>query len=204
MAHTTQSGWREGILSVVKPDTPVYGLHILRHVEQLTSQLDIRPKDSAVRARTPEEETRHAQLDLRAKRPVVTLSILDSPDQSTPVAIPGLDPSRPRAALPAGWSQRRVRTLVAYLGGCRSSLLDHFYDLLDGGMGLGEAVWRARLAVQRELPDRPDWLAYTLFGDPRAAPYVPEASAGYATLECLNPDEPLRPGKSLPLPGNSG
>jgi hypothetical protein len=70
-----------------------------------------------------------------------------------------------------------------------------FYELLSGGgVRLGEAVWRARLAVRRALPERPDWLAYTLFGDPRARPYWPAASEGYTAIECLNPDRPLRPG----------
>jgi hypothetical protein len=41
-----------------------------------------------------------------------------------------------------------------------------------------------------------DWLAYTLFGDPLARPYYLEMSMGYTTLECLNPDEPLRVGES--------
>jgi hypothetical protein len=63
---------------------------------------------------------------------------------------------------------------------------------------LGEAAWRARYAVQRKFPDRPDWLAYTLLGDPRARPYVPEKSEGYTALECLNAeaDGSLHPGKT--------
>jgi hypothetical protein len=70
------------------------------------------------------------------------------------------------------------------------------YEALERRLPLGEAVWRARLAVERALPERPDWLAYTLFGDPRARPYFPEASAGYTTLECLSQDNPLRPGRT--------
>jgi WD40 repeat protein len=186
----------EGIINVIKPDTTVYALHILRHMEQLTSQLDIRPKDSVVRTRTPEEETPRAQLDLRAKRPVVTLSILDAPDSSGSEATDGwILPDRVLPFLRAGASA----VLGPWWPTCDvadRAFWTNFYDLLEGGVRLGEAVWQARLAVQRELPDRPDWLAYTLFGDPRATPYVPEASAGYATVECLNPDEPLRPGKS--------
>jgi hypothetical protein len=62
-------------------------------------------------------------------------------------------------------------------------------------VALGEAAWRARLAARRASPDRPDWLAYTLFGDPRARPYLPEVSQGYAALACRDPepDGTLRP-----------
>ncbi len=69
------------------------------------------------------------------------------------------------------------------------------YELLDRRMSFGDAVLQSRLAVRRDLPNRPDWLAYTLFGTPRARTYRPEISKGYTALECLNPDEPLQPGK---------
>jgi hypothetical protein len=61
---------------------------------------------------------------------------------------------------------------------------------------LGEAVWRSRLAVARAYPERVDWLAYVVYGDPRARGYWPEESEGYTVLECTNADEPLRVGKT--------
>jgi hypothetical protein len=70
-----------------------------------------------------------------------------------------------------------------------------FYELLiNHRLPPGAAVWQARLAVHRRLADSPDWLAYTLMGDPLAQPYVPDISEGYTTLECLGCDEFLRPG----------
>jgi hypothetical protein len=69
-----------------------------------------------------------------------------------------------------------------------------FYEMLERRVPVGEAVWRARRMVQQRLPHTLDWLAYTLFGDPLARPYLPEISGGYTTLECLSHDEFLRPG----------
>jgi hypothetical protein len=72
----------------------------------------------------------------------------------------------------------------------------NFYDLLEARLPLGEAVWRARRMVKRALPHSSDWLAYTMFGDPRARAYTPEPSEGYTTLERLYSDQPVYPGQA--------
>jgi CHAT domain-containing protein len=44
---------------------------------------------------------------------------------------------------------------------------EEFYGQLQTGSSLGNAVMQARAAARR--PDDPTWLAYTVYGDPRAA-----------------------------------
>lgn len=185
----------DGILQVAKPETPYYALHLLRHADPARDRLDVVARDGVVRAAFPEEEVPQARLDLRLKRPVVTLSILGRNGLSLDTSADGwLLPERVMPFLRAGAS--------AVLGPWwpTSEAADQrfwttFYDLLERRVPLGEATWRARLAVRRTLPHRPDWLAYTLFGDPRARPYWPEPSEGYTVLECLA-DGPLRSGET--------
>ncbi len=186
----------DGIVQVVKPEIPVFGLHILRHADQVTSR-DIAPRDGPAIAHSPEEEMPQVRLDLWFKRPVVTLGILTQVDNDLTNA--DVDnwplPERARTFLRNGasavvgpwWPTSEDADQVFWPA---------FYDLLARRVSLGEAVWRARLAVWGMLPHRPDWLAYALFGDPRARPYWPQPSEGYTALECLNPDESLLPIKT--------
>ncbi|MFO1432828.1 MAG: SUMF1/EgtB/PvdO family nonheme iron enzyme [Candidatus Competibacteraceae bacterium] len=188
----------QGIIAIVNPDKPFYGLHLLRHADEIASRREIVAKTQRdpTAPVSPEEEVPKARLDLRLKRPVVTLSMLsrDGPPHSLSTDEWPL-PERLLPFLRAGASA----VVGPWWPTCEAAdriFWPCFYDLLERRLPVGEAVWRARLAVARALPHRLDWLAYTLFGDPRARPYWPEASEGYTTLECLNPDEPLRPGKT--------
>jgi hypothetical protein len=192
-------GWKQllnavpeaGITQVAKPELPIYGLHLLRYAEP-SAELGIMPRGQA-RPATPADEVADARLNLRRKRPVVTLGILD--DRAREGDDGDLLPERAQVFLRAGasavigpwWPTSPAADRIFWTT---------FYDLLIArNLPLGAAVWRARRAVERGLPGRLDWLAYTLFGDPRARPYWPEKSDGYATLECINPDQPLRPNK---------
>ena len=185
-----------GILPVVKPETPFYGVHVLYHAGSWLSKRDIVARDSATAPASPEQEAAEARLHLRLKRPVVTLGMWD--DKTMPSGTNAEAWQLPERVLPflrAGasavigpwWPTAEAADRIFW---------PTFYDLLERRVPLGEGVWRARLAVQQALPERPDWLAYALFGDPRARAYWPEPSEGYTVLECLNPDDPLRPGKT--------
>ena len=192
------------IQQVVNPETPFYALHLVRHRDELNQRdIVVRGKgDAETRGDSGEnsfvgngeEEIPKARLNLRLKRPIVTLSILNG-------ALPHiysndwLLPERVLPFLKAGASAV-VGTWWQTTEAAERVFWSRFYDFLDNRLPLGEVVWRSRLAVQRALPHSPDWLAYTLLGNPRAKPYEPEDSMGYTALECLSADEPLQPGKT--------
>ncbi|NEO33950.1 MAG: hypothetical protein F6K36_26750 [Symploca sp. SIO3C6] len=183
----------QGLKPVVKPDTPVYGVHLLRYSSELTQKLDIVPRENTSSASLSEdEEVRQERLNLRLKRPLVALSTINENGYSLDY---WLLPERVLPFLRAGASAV-ISSWWATSEAADRIFWSHFYQLLKQRIILGEAVWRSRLAVKRHLPHSPDWLAYTLFGDPCAKPYEPEPSEGYTVLECLNPDEPLHPGKT--------
>ncbi|MEH2155399.1 NB-ARC domain-containing protein [Nostoc sp.] len=189
-----QASVAPGIRQAVNPETPFYGLHLLRYAEEFNRR-DIVARDAVKSVNTPEEEVPKARLDLRLKRPIVTFSIINNNDdvlQNTgelTIVERVLPFLRVGASAVVGccWQTSEVAERIFW---------SQFYELLAKGFSLGEVVWRSRLAVERALPHRLDWLAYTLFGDPCAKPYEPEVSSGYSVLECLNPDEPFRVGKT--------
>jgi formylglycine-generating enzyme required for sulfatase activity len=185
-----------GISQVVKPDTPYYGLHVLRHAEDVATRREMVIRDETHPITLPEEkDVSQARLDLRRKRPVVTLSILGDDNQVDVSTDDWLLPERVLPFMRAGASA----IVGPWWPTCEAAdrvFWTTFYDLLARRLPLGEVVWQARLTVRQALPYRSDWLAYTLFGDPRARAYWPEPSEGYTVLECLDPDDPLRPGKT--------
>ncbi|MDX9954455.1 MAG: SUMF1/EgtB/PvdO family nonheme iron enzyme [Anaerolineae bacterium] len=185
-----------GILPVVNPETPFYSVHVLYHAGSWLSKRDIIARDSATAPASPEQDAAKARLHLRLKRPVVTLGMWD--DKTMPSGTNAEAWQLPERVLPF---LRAGASAVIGPWWPTSEAADRifwpaFYDLLERRVPLGESVWRARLAVRQALPERPDWLAYALFGDPRARAYWPDPSEGYTVLECLNPDDPLRPGKT--------
>ena len=183
----------QGIKPVVKPDTPIYGVHLLRYSSELTQKLDIVPREPTSSASLPEaEEVRQERLNLRLKRPLVALSTINENGSSPDY---WLLPERVLPFLRAGASAV-ISSWWATSEAADRIFWSRFYQVFPQRLTLGEAVWRSRLAVKRRLPHSPDWLAYTLFGDPCAKSYEPEPSEGYTALECLNPDEPLHPGKT--------
>jgi hypothetical protein len=60
-----------------------------------------------------------------------------------------------------------IGTLWAVSDGAAREFAQELYGRLQGGSSLGEAVTHAR-AVAASQPDDPTWLAYTVYGDPRA------------------------------------
>jgi len=60
-----------------------------------------------------------------------------------------------------------VGSLRAMPGSTGFQFAQEFYRQLQTGSSLGEAVKRARHAAARDTDD-PTWLAYTVYGDPRA------------------------------------
>ncbi|MCA9996566.1 MAG: trypsin-like peptidase domain-containing protein [Anaerolineales bacterium] len=204
-ANETLTSWRELLLAdgsitlspLLQSEESFYSFHLLRYMEEMSHQYEIVAIDGQgeVYPTGAEEEMPQARLGLRLKRPVVTFGFVKRQGGVNGGYDGWLLPERIRPFLKAGvgaavgpwWPTSKAADQLFWAT---------FYDYLSQTMPLGEVVWRARLAVYEALPDRPDWLAYTLFGDPRARPYWPKSSQGYATLECVDGDEPLRPGKA--------
>ena len=60
-----------------------------------------------------------------------------------------------------------IGSLWAVCDGTAREFAQEFYDKLQAGCSLGEAVMQARQAAASQ-PDDPTWLAYAVYGDPRA------------------------------------
>jgi hypothetical protein len=60
-----------------------------------------------------------------------------------------------------------IGSLWAVSDGAAREFAQEFYSYLQAGNSLGEAVMRARQAAASQVDD-PTWLAYTVYGDPRA------------------------------------
>jgi hypothetical protein len=184
------------------PQTPFFGLHLLRRTGQgryaIVARAAVSPGMAGHPGDAPTDDLATARLNLAAKRPVVTLSIWQAQGGGDFSAEDFLQPADILPYLRSGASAL-VAPWWPTSPAADQLFWAAFYDLLAARrLSLGEAVWRARLVLHQALPASPDWLAYTLFGDPRARPYVPEASDGYTTLECLD----LRPGERM-VAGNA-
>jgi hypothetical protein len=169
-------------------------MHLLRDASSVGSR-EIAPRNDSRLAGGPEDEVTQARLDLRLKRPVVTLGVLDDsgsgprrtdegwllPERALPFLLTGAS-----AVVGPWWATSRQADEVFW---------NRFYELLQARLPLGEAVRQGRLAVAQAQPHGWDWLAYGLYGDPRARAYWPQESEGYAVLECLNGNEPLQVGQ---------
>jgi tetratricopeptide (TPR) repeat protein len=184
------------IQSVLRSDTPFYGMHLSREAASIAARRDLVARCASKATGSPEKNIEKARLYSRLKRPVVTLSILKRSNVDVQAdtdacllserVLPFLRAGASAVVCPQ-WPTSESADQVFW---------PTFYDLLARRLPLGEVMWRSRMAVQQAKPDSFDWLAYTLFGDPQARAYWPEPSEGYAVLECLNPDTPLRPGKT--------
>lgn len=187
-----------GLRSVVQAAAPFHGIHVLREArETLTvGEIERYEADGTKVPTGPEEEVPGTRLDLWRKRPLLTLSLLDNEQQSFERVFERWRlPERVLPYLRAGASAV-VGPWWPTSEAADQLFWTTFYDLVYGMVPLGEAVWRARLAVRDGLPEQVDWLAYGLYGDPRGQPYVPEKSEGYTALTCLNPDQPLLLGQT--------
>ena len=60
-----------------------------------------------------------------------------------------------------------IGSLWAVSDGASREFAEELYRRLKDGLTLGDAVMKARQAAAK-TPDDPTWLAYTVYGDPRA------------------------------------
>ncbi len=158
----------QGISQIVRPEKPIFGLHLLQDAI------------GARRAITARQEIWRTALSMNCRK----RDLICASSGQLCLSASSRPPAR-SIANQAGYylrghcrSSKLVPALWLVPGGPPPRKPDQifwptFYDLLLRRMQLGEAVWRARLAVRAALPHCPDWLTYTLFGDPRARPYWP-------------------------------
>jgi hypothetical protein len=181
-----------GILEMTDPGNPFFSLHLLHYLRSGEPALGIRRRDGTQVPELLKDDLATAREEFNARRPVITVSILGGDDGRVdgrtfidPRALAG---ERVLPFLRSGASVLVVPWWPTSLA-ADQMFWRTFYSLLIRRTPLGEAVWRARWAVHLSLPESPDWLAYTLFGDPRARCYYPEPSDGYTALECTNPED---------------
>jgi hypothetical protein len=192
--RTLQAVEAFGISKVFQPETPFYALHLLQQLDHSDKQRDIVVRQEADAVKSLDEEAAKARLDLRLKRPIITLGTTTKRDISetedewvlservTPFLRSGAS-----AVIGSSWPTSDTADQIFW---------STVYNLLERRVPFGEIIRYARRIAKQAAPDQLDWLAYTAFGDPRARAYFPEESEGYTALECLNPDDPLRPGKT--------
>jgi hypothetical protein len=65
----------QGISEIIKTETPVYGLHLLRYIHEFEER-DILVRDQPSSMSQAKQEETEARLHLRQKRPIVTMSII--------------------------------------------------------------------------------------------------------------------------------
>jgi hypothetical protein len=173
------------------------GLHLIRYSQ---------PADAANRRDAPvrldntndveeiETKIRPAKLNLRRNRPFVTLGYVKTD-------VPEL------AELEKTWASAFIRagcsgftgSLWAVEPSVEAAFISSFYNQLWTGASLGEAFYTSRQFARAVAPDSLDWLAYVLFGDPMARPYLPVEGKGYAVVEPIGRDidEPMPVGVPL-------
>lgn len=177
----------------------VRGLHVLQTsaAGRGDTALPVLAHDIAAGAAAAQAERAEAigggKLNLRRNRPLVGLSYLG---QDRPAGI-SLAERLGRAYLNAGCSAF-VGPLWAVDPAVEAAFVSTFYAALWGGARLGQAFQASRRMARLSVPDSLDWLAYTLFGDPMARPYLPEKGDGYAVVEPVGREmeDVLAPGQS--------
>lgn len=173
------------------------GLHLIRY-SQSGDVSDLH--NAPVRLDNPsdvediETKIRPAKLNLRRNRPFVTLSYIktDTPELTE------LEQTWASAFISAGCSGF-TGSLWAVEVSVEAAFISSFYNSLWAGASLGEAFYTSRQLARAVAPDSLDWLAYVLFGDPMARPYLPVEGKGYAVVEPIGRDidEPMPVGVPL-------
>ncbi|MUG95771.1 AAA family ATPase [Scytonema sp. UIC 10036] len=189
------SNEQSGLQALMQPDSPFYGLHILRYTElQQTGKITSYQESSKLlpgKTLTPVEELLYTQqLDFTLRRPVIGLSLVDGQPPNT-----GMVLSKQDNQLEADWMLPLMYAGASALVGSRWTVLPEadqlffrtFYDLIRKGTDFGSSVWQSREQVRLAFPNRSDWLAYTYFGHPRCEPYIVRASQGFTFFEAINP-----------------
>jgi hypothetical protein len=167
------------------------GLHLIRYSQ---------PADAATRRDAPvrldnsndaeeiETKIRPSKLNLRRNRPFVTLGYV----KTDITELAELEKTWASAFIRAGCSGF-AGSLWAVEPAIEAAFISSFYNQLWTGASLGEAFYTSRQLARAVAPDSLDWLAYVLFGDPMARPYLPVEGKGYAVVEPIGRDidEPM-------------
>jgi uncharacterized caspase-like protein len=167
------------------------GLHLIRYSQpaDASNRRDAPVRlDNANDAEEIETKIRPAKLNLRRNRPFVTLGYVKTD-------VPEL------AELEKTWASAFIRagcsgftgSLWAVEASVEVAFISSFYNQLWTGASLGEAFYISCQLARAVAPDSLDWLAYVLFGDPMARPYLPVEGKGYAVVEPIGRDidEPM-------------
>ncbi len=169
------------------------GLHLIRYSQSGdVTDLHNAPVrlDNASDAEDIETKIRPSKLNLRRNRPFVTLSYIktDTPELTE------LEQTWASAFISAGCSGF-TGSLWAVEPSVEAAFISSFYNSLWAGASLGEAFYTSRNLARAVAPDSFDWLAYVLFGDPMARPYLPVEGKGYAVVEPIGREieDPLPP-----------
>jgi hypothetical protein len=171
--------------------SPVWGLHFAMISERLgTFRKEVIPVDAS---QFDADKVRDYALDLHAKRSLVTFSSLTP---TTETALSEVETRWLPTYIQSGASAF-VSTLWSTPPDVDRLFWQSFYREIWNKRSLGEAVFNARHVLRQAYPDRWDWLAYFLVGDPMAVGYLPRPGDGFVTLECLKHDirQPLTIGK---------
>ncbi|PAX47907.1 hypothetical protein, partial [Brunnivagina elsteri] len=167
------------------------GLHLIRYSQ---------PADAATRRDAPvrldnsndaeeiETKIRPSKLNLRRNRPFVTLGYV----KTDITELAELEKTWASAFIRAGCSGF-AGSLWAVEPAVEAAFISSFYNQLWTGASLGEAFYTSRQLARAVAPNSLDWLAYVLFGDPMARPYLPVEGKGYAVVEPIGRDidEPM-------------
>ncbi|MCP4344678.1 MAG: TIR domain-containing protein [Desulfobacterales bacterium] len=185
----------DGVMAELSLAESVRGLHLLRSGNPAGTSLHDAPVHIKDSGRTDEtgHDIRPAKLSLKRNRSLVTLGYTSAgfPEQTEleqTWAIPFL---RARCSAFAG-------PLWAVQPATEAAFVSSFYRRLWAGDSLGQAFQSARNFARVAVPESPDWLAYVLFGDPMARPYLPVKGEGYAAVEAIgrDMDDPILPDTS--------
>jgi DNA-binding PadR family transcriptional regulator len=179
------------------------GLHLIRYSQ---------PADAANRRDAParldsindteediETKIRPTKLNLRRNRPFVSLSYVKNDISQLQTKLETeLEKTWASAFIRAGCSGF-TGSLWAVEPSVEAAFISSFYNQLWTGASLGEAFYTSRQLARAVAPDSLDWLAYVLFGDPMARPYLPVEGKGYGVVEPIGRDidEPMPVGVPL-------
>ena len=164
----------------------IRGLHLVRYSQPAKmAKLSDAPVrlDDMNDAEDIEGKIRSAKLNLRRHHPFITLSYVktDIPELAE------LEKTWASAFIWAGCSGF-TSSLWAVEPSVEAAFTGSFYNQLWTGASLGEAFDISRQLARAVAPDSLDWLAYVLFGDPMARPYLPAEGKGYAVVEPIGQD----------------
>ena len=187
--NTASDAHRAHGLDILRPGSPYFGVHLLRFNDPQASTEITEVGERAVADESSIEGDR--RLDFTLRRPLVTLSFVDSALDA------GGQAGARFANLERAWAIPMLLARVSAVVGPRwttspagdRTFYRAFYDALRADRPVGVALWEARERVRALHPDRADWLAYAHFGHPSGAPYPVEEAEGFAMLEPIGMDE---------------